>query len=96
MARNARENPAKYISARSSGWITVLAGIGVFTLGVANAKQPQPPAPCHPNPHVAEDRDPVADGQEDAARRVVVDVVRLDHDRSAGGVLDDDASVVVE
>jgi hypothetical protein len=41
--------------------MTLLAGIGAFTLNVAYAKQSQqqPPAPCHPNPHAAEDRESV-------------------------------------
>ena len=59
MARHAHGNPATCIPSASRRWLTLLAGIGAFTLNVADAKNPQPPAPCHPNPHIAEDREAV-------------------------------------
>jgi hypothetical protein len=39
--------------------LTLFAALSACALNVAYAKQPQPPAPCHPNPHVAEDREAV-------------------------------------
>ena len=60
MERNAYENPAKNIHATTSRrTMTLLAGVSALTLNVAYAKQPQPPAPCHANPHAAEDRQAV-------------------------------------
>src|SRR5438874_12194140 len=59
MARHAHGNPTTCIPSASRRWLTLLAGIGAFTLNVADAKNPQPPAPCHPNPHIAEDREAV-------------------------------------
>ena len=59
MERDAYENPVKNLPAMSRRVMTLLAGLSAFTLNVAYAKQPQPPAPCHPNPHAAEDRQAV-------------------------------------
>ena len=59
MERDAYGNPVKNIRATSRRWMTLLAGISAFTLNAAYAKHPQPLAPCHPNPHVAEDREAV-------------------------------------
>ena len=59
MERDAYGNPVKNIRATARRCMTLLAGISAFTLNVAYAKHPQPPAPCHPNPHVAEDREAV-------------------------------------
>ncbi len=56
MERHAYRNPSMYIPATSITWMTLLASIGALTLNVAYAKQPQLPAPCHSNPHAAEDR----------------------------------------
>jgi hypothetical protein len=59
MERHAYWNPKKHIPSASGRWMTLLAGLSAFALNVAYAKQPQPPAPCHPNPHAAEDRQAV-------------------------------------
>ena len=59
MKRHAYRNPTKHIAALSGRWMTLLAGISAFTLNVADAKQPQVAAPCHSNPHAAEDREAV-------------------------------------
>jgi hypothetical protein len=59
MGRDTHGNPAKYISATSRTWTTLLAGVSALTLNFAYAKQPQLPAPCHSNPHAAEDREAV-------------------------------------
>src|SRR5437762_9438841 len=59
MARHAHGIPARHIRSASRTWMALLAGIGAATLNVAYAKQPQLPAPCHSNPHAAEDREAV-------------------------------------
>ena len=59
MERHAYGNPAMHIPSAGRRWLTLLAGVSAFTLNVADAKQPQLPAPCHSNPHAAEDREAV-------------------------------------
>src|SRR5438067_5824017 len=59
MERHAYGNPAMHIPSAGRRWLTLLAGASAFTLNVADAKQPQLPAPCHSNPHAAEDREAV-------------------------------------
>src|SRR5437868_15446028 len=59
MDQHAYRNRRRTAAAASRRLMTVLAALSVCTLNVAHAKQPQPPAPCHPNPHVAEDRETV-------------------------------------
>src|SRR5438045_3229651 len=56
MERHAYGNPAMHVRSAGRRWLTLLAGVSAFTLNVAYAKQPQLPAPCHSNPHAAEDR----------------------------------------
>ena len=36
--------------------LRIALGLALVVPCVSYAKQPQPPAPCHPNPHAAEDR----------------------------------------
>ena len=59
MERDVYENRVKNIPAMSRRVMTLLAGIGAVGLNVGYAKQPQLPAPCHSNPHAAEDRETV-------------------------------------
>ena len=59
MERDANKNRVKNIPAMPRKVMTLLAGIGAVALNVAYAKQPQLPAPCHSNPHAAEDREAV-------------------------------------
>jgi hypothetical protein len=62
MHLHVRRNRRSAVKAASIKSIALLAGLTACTMNVAYAKQqlqPQPPPPCHPNPHVAEDREAV-------------------------------------
>src|SRR5260221_1504847 len=60
MARQSRSKQTAIVektqgSVGLSSVLRAALGIALLTPFAGYAKQPQPPAPCHPNPHVAED-----------------------------------------
>jgi hypothetical protein len=59
MDQHANRNRMKNAAAASRRWMKMVTALSALSLNAAYAKHPQPPAPCHPNPHVAEDREAV-------------------------------------
>src|SRR5438128_389797 len=57
MTRHARRQPAKTVAIAAKACMALLAGISACALHAAPVQQP--PAPCHPNPRAAADREAV-------------------------------------